>query len=180
MHRKKVALKDVAGQLVEALPNGILLTTKTDGKVNTMTIGWGTLGINWGEPCFCAYVREGRFTAEQLAKNPQFTISAPVGDYDKKIIGVAGSTSGRNTDKIAQTGVTLVPGEKIGVPAIAELPLTLECEVVYKQHQKVAYYSKELLTKWYPQDVPSSATGKNKDPHIMVFGKIVDAYILED
>lgn len=179
MNRKQVKLSDVAGQIVEALPKGILLTTKADGKVDTMTIGWGTLGINWGDPTFCAYIREHRFTAEQLAKNPQFTISVPVGDYDKKIIGIAGSTSGRDTDKVAATGVTLVDGEKVDVPAIAELPLTLECEVVYKQLQKIAYFSEEQVTRWYPQDVPSIATGSNKDPHYMVFGKIVDAYLLE-
>ena len=59
---------DYAGHICKAMKRGILLTTSDAGKVNTMTIGWGTLGIEWGKPIFVAYVRESRYTREFLDK----------------------------------------------------------------------------------------------------------------
>lgn len=63
---------------------GVLLTTKTDEKVNSMVISWGTLGIEWAKPIFTVFVRENRFTKHQLDKNPEFTINIPIGEFDKK------------------------------------------------------------------------------------------------
>ena len=36
---------DYAGHICKAMGKGILLTTKRADQVNTMTIGWGTMGI---------------------------------------------------------------------------------------------------------------------------------------
>ncbi|MCB6314249.1 flavin reductase family protein, partial [Gordonibacter pamelaeae] len=71
-----------------------------------MTIGWGTLGIDWSSPVFVAYVREHRFTRELLDKNPEFTVNVPFGEYSKKILGICGSKCGRNLDKISEAGLT--------------------------------------------------------------------------
>lgn len=179
MTKKKVDFSDYANMITKALPNGILLNTKAE-KVNSMVIGWGTIGVNWGKPVFAAYVREGRFTRKQLAQNPEFTLSIPVGDFDKKILGICGGRSGRDTDKIAEAGLTLVDGEKVSVPAVKELPLTLECKVMYVQTQDLSALSADIIESLYPQDVDSTATGCNKDAHVTFFGEIVDAYIIED
>ena len=64
---------DYAGTIAKALkPDGVLLTAKADGQVNTMTIGWGTIGIQWGKPIFIAFVRGCRHTKGMLDKNPEF------------------------------------------------------------------------------------------------------------
>ena len=55
---KKINVADHAGDILNALPKGILLTTKAGDKVNSMVIGWGTLGINWSKPVFAAYIAE--------------------------------------------------------------------------------------------------------------------------
>ena len=115
---KKIDIKDYAGDILNALPKGLLLTTKADGKVNSMVIGWGTFGINWSKPVFAVYVREGRFTREQLDRNPEFTINVPVGEYDKNIIAVCGGKSGRDIDKVAEAGLTLVEPQEVSVPAL--------------------------------------------------------------
>ena len=177
---KKINVSDYAGTIISALPKGILLTTKADGKVNSMVIGWGTIGRNWSNPVFAVYVREGRFTRELLDKNPEFTINVPLDeDFDKKIIAVCGSESGRNTDKIDKAGLTLVEPEVVSVPAIREFPLTLECKVVYRQPQELSLYPEAYIDTLYPQDVDSSAPGCNRDPHVTYFGEIVAAYIAE-
>ena len=68
--KREIDVWEYAGTILEALGKGILMTTKADGVTDTMTIGWGTLGIEWGKPIFIAYVRESRYTKELLEKNP--------------------------------------------------------------------------------------------------------------
>ncbi len=177
--KETVNLYDYVEKIITGIPHGVLLNTMVDGKVNTMTIGWGSLGFEWGKSIFTAYIREGRYTKELLEKNPEFTISVPMDpDEARKIIKIAGTTSGRDTDKIKEAGITLKTPRTTSVPGIQELPLTLECKVLYTQMQDYKL-GDESLAKFYPQDVPSSATGANKDNHLMVIGEIVDTYILK-
>lgn len=175
--KKEINVFDYAKEITESIGKGVLLTSKADGKVNTMTIGWGTLGIEWAVPVFTVYVREGRYTRELIDKSMEFTVSIPLGDYDSKITGYCGSHTGRNEDKIAKAGLTAVEPEIVGAPGFKELPLTLECKVVYKELQNKNAIDKTLNDKFYPQDVDSSASGANKDYHIAYYGKIVKAYI---
>ena len=77
MKKRKISAADYAGEIIKALPRGILLTTKAGDKVNSMVIGWGTIGVNRGKPVFITYVRESRFTHELLEQNPEFTINVP-------------------------------------------------------------------------------------------------------
>ena len=178
MIKRAINVNDYANEIIKALPKGILLTTKAE-KVNSMVIGWGTLGVNWSRPVFAVYVREGRFTRKQLDQNPEFTINVPVGEFDKKIISICGRQSGRDIDKIQEAGLTLVEPESISVPAVREFPLTLECRVMYVQKQDLSALSDEINRTLYPKDIDSTATGANRDAHITYFGEIVNAYIIE-
>lgn len=177
--KKEIQVFDYASEIMKAVKTGVLLTTKSDDKVNSMTISWGTLGIEWGKPIFTVFVRENRFTKEQLEKNPEFTINIPMGEFNKKILGFCGTKSGHNIDKISELNLTLESPDKISVPAIKELPLTLECKVVYKQEQDRNEICEETKKVFYPQDVDSSYHGSNKDFHTAYYGEIVSAYIVE-
>ena len=170
MGKRKIELSECAGAIVKAFKPGILITTKNGDKVNSMTIGWGTLGVVWEKQVFVAYVRDSRYTRHMLDNNSEFTINVPVGDYDKKILGVCGSKSGRDIDKIEVAGLTLVEPEVIGVPGIKELPLTLECRVLYRQQQDDDKLSDELRKRFYTIE-----TGD----HIAYYGEIVAAYVIE-
>lgn len=177
--KKEIEVFDYANLIMKTLKNGVLLTTKADDKVNSMTISWGTLGIEWGKPIFTVFVRENRFTKHQLEKNPEFTINIPVGDFNKKILGICGTKSGHLVDKIKELNLTLESPKRISVPAIKELPLTLECKVIYKQKQDKNQILEEDRTRYYPQDVEGSFHGANRDYHIAYYGEIVSAYIVE-
>lgn len=170
---------EYAGTVAKALDPGVLLTTCAGGKANTMTIGWGTLGVEWGRPVFIAFVRRHRFTHELLEESGEFTVNVPVGPFDKKILGLCGTVSGRNADKFALAGLTAVPGRVVGVPAIAQLPLTLECRVIYRQDQDPAAMPPAIREKYHPQDVEPDFHGRNRDFHTAYYGEIVSAYILE-
>lgn len=172
--KKMIEAFDYAGTVCKAMSRGILLTTKADGKVNTMTIGWGHIGIEWGKPIFVAYVRESRHTKQMLEANGEFTVNVPMGSIDGKILGYCGTKSGRDTDKIADLGLTLEAPEVISVPGIQELPLTLECKVIYKQKQDLSAIPENILTRYYPAD----ETGY-QDYHYAYYGEIVSAYIIE-
>lgn len=168
-----------AEEIFAALHSGVLITTKAEGRVNSMTISWGTLGVEWESTIFTTFVRQGRFTHAQLLKNPEFTVNIPHGSSANKILGFCGTRSGWSVDKAAELGLTLVEPSVVSVPAIEELPLTLECTVVYHQDQDAATLTPENLARFYPQDVDGSFHGSNKDLHTAFYGRIVAAYLLE-
>ena len=173
--KREFQVWDYAGVILQALDKGILLTTKVDGQVNSMTIGWGKLGIEWGRPIFVVYVRESRYTKEMLEKNPEFTINVPLNGCDKRILSVCGTKSGRDLDKIRELGLTLEEPKTISVPAIRELPLTLECKVVYRQDQDPAAIDQKATDRYYPKNVQFP----HGDYHTAYFGEITAAYIVE-
>ena len=167
--KKFVNAFDYAGEICKAMPQGILMTTKAGDKVNTMTIGWGTIGIQWGKPVFIAFVRDSRYTMEMLNEHGEFTVNIPMGPVDKKILGYCGTKSFRDTDKIADMGLTLEEPEVISVPGIKELPLTLECKVIYRQRQENDKIPADLYNRYYPSE----------DYHTAFYGEIVSAYVIE-
>lgn len=177
--KKKIDLFEYTGEILKGVRSGVLVTSKAGDKVNSMTISWGMMGIEWGKPVFITVIREGRFTRELLEKNGEFTVNIPLDDSQKKILGFCGSKSGRDMDKIQELGLTLEEPEEISVPGIKELPLTLECRVIYKQKQDIAAMDKETVEKFYPQNVDSSFTGSNHDVHIAYYGEIVNAYVIQ-
>ena len=114
-----------------------------------------------------------------MSKNGEFTVNIPLDDSAKKILGYCGAKSGRDVDKAKEIGLTYEEPETISVPGVKELPLTLECKVVYKQTQDTEAMTEENREKFYPQNVESSFSGANRDTHIAYYGEIVDAYVIE-
>lgn len=177
--KRGINVFEYASEITTAIKRGVLLTTKIDNKINSMTISWGTIGIEWGLPIFTVFVREGRFTRSQLDEVMEFTINIPVGDFDQKILGYCGTKSGKNVDKVKELDLTLVDSDKVEAPGIKEFPLTLECKVIYRQLQDRDAIPEEIKKINYPEDVDSSFYGANKDYHIAYYGNIVKAYIIE-
>ena len=175
--KKEIDVFDYAGEILKALPKGILLTSEAEDCSNAMTIGWGTLGIEWGVSVFVAYVRESRFTHELIERTGEFNICVPYGEkYSatvKKAVGICGSRSGRDVDKISESKLTVVEPEIVRPPAIKEFPITLECRVVFSKTQPVEKISGKF-EKFYPQNVDS-----HSDPHTAYYGEILKSYIIE-
>ena len=73
--KRKINVFDYAKEIMFAVEKGVLLTTKSKEKVNTMSIAWGTLGIEWNRPIFTAFVRESRFTKKLLDESGEFTVN---------------------------------------------------------------------------------------------------------
>ena len=172
--KQKIDPFDYAKEILHAVKKGVLVTTKAAGKVNTMSISWGTMGIQWGLPIFTVFVRKSRYTMELLERNPEFTVNIPYGEFDKKILSVCGTRSGRDMDKVKELGLTLEEPLTGSVPAIRQLPLTLECKVIYKQDQDPAAIDPECDERYYAKGTPNEG-----DYHTAYYGQITAAYIVE-
>lgn len=183
MTKKEINIFDYAGEIFKALPRGILLTTEAEDCINAMTIGWGTIGIEWGVPIFTAYIRKSRFSYELIERTGEFTICAPYGDNKdsaqvNKIIGICGSKSGRDLDKLAKVGATVIDADIVRPPAIKELPLTVECRVVYQTEEIVKNISSNFK-KFYPE-IKTDDGEITFDSHVAYYGEILKSYIIED
>ncbi|WP_251859938.1 flavin reductase [Clostridium sp. Marseille-Q2269] len=156
----------------EAIENlykkGAFLTTSVDGKVNTMTIGWGNIGFEWRKPIFIALVRDSRYTKEFIDKSNEFTVTIPFDDTMKKSIGFCGSKSGRDYDKIKECNLKLRDGEKLSTPVIESNGMHYECKVIYKQPLDLKAMDKELVDTFY----------SNGDNHTLYYGEILNCYKL--
>lgn len=170
---------DYAGDICKALSKGVLLTSKQGEEVNTMTIGWGHIGIEWNIPIFVAYVRESRYTKHLLEENGEFTINVPIGEIDRSILSICGTKSGRYMNKIKELDLHLEEPMSITVPGIKELPLTLECKVIYKQQQDLTAIPENILNRFYPIEDDLLHPGSDRDYHIAYYGQILSAYIIE-
>lgn len=150
---------------LEILPRGAFLTTGKDGKYNTMTIGWGNIGVAWGKPIFTVLVRTSRYTYDLIEGSGEFTVSLPLIDM-KEALNLCGSKSGRDIDKFQAAGLKPQPGRTISTPVITGGGLHYECKVVYKQAMQPELLSDAMKTQWYSQG----------DYHTLYFGEITAAY----
>lgn len=166
---------DYANEILKAVKTGVLLTTKAGGQTNTMSISWGTLGIQWNTPIFTVFVRGCRHTGPMLDESMEFTVNIPLEPVDKNIIRVCGTLSGRDTDKFALLGLTPEEPEVISTPGIRQLPLTLECKVLYKQQQTPDCFAAQEPKSHYPEN----SEDIHADYHTAYYGQIVAAYIIE-
>lgn len=175
---KDIQVFDYSNNIMKELQKGILITTKNKDKVNSMTVSWGHLGIEWGKSIFVCYIRTGRYT-HQMLDSGEFTVNIPLDrDGIGNITNYCGSNSGRDEDKIKKLGLHLIPGIEVSAPAIQELPLTLECKIIYRQIQNSSKLPLTIQEHFYPSDKDSSF-GINRDQHEMFFGEIVKSYIAD-
>ena len=107
----------------------MLVTAGTKEKFNTMTASWGGIGWLWNKPVAFVFIRPERYTYEFVEENDHLTLSF-LGEENKKIHAVCGSKSGRNIDKVKETGLKPVFTEK-GNVLFEQARLSLECKKLY-------------------------------------------------
>lgn len=154
-------------KILTILSKGSFLNTAADGKDNTMTIGWGSLGFMWGKQVMTVMVRHSRYTHELIEKNPVFTVSIPVNEGFTKALGICGTKSGRDMDKFSTCDLEKLPGQTVAAPVIKGCGLHIECQIVDKNTMQPAVFNKELAEKWYASN----------DWHDYYTGVITAAYI---
>ena len=145
---------------------GVLLTTKADEKINTMTIGWGSISQYWGKDVMIVPVRHSRYTHELLEASDNFTVSVPKFNEMAKEIGYCGTNSGRDVDKFEKCGFRTVPSKSVDAPIIGQAHLHYECKIIARVELNAENIDKELTSNWYATN----------DFHTLYFGEIIECY----
>ncbi|MDC7225931.1 MAG: flavin reductase [Spirochaetales bacterium] len=175
----KIDIYKHMNHIMSQLKTGILITCRLNDRVNSLTVAWGQVGFEWNKLIFTAFIRTGRYTHDMIVNKKEFTVNIPMEDKAGKILGFCGTKSGRDYDKAKELGLTFIESENVDVPGIKELPLTLECKVLYSQLQDKNNIPDDLKTEFYPQDAGSDYHSANRDFHTMFIAEIVGAYIAE-
>lgn len=126
-----------------------LVTAGDENGFNTMTASWGFMGVIWGKNVFETVVRHNRYTYEFMEKNDLFTISF-FDEADRDALKFCGSHSGRDCDKVKETGLT--PFYTDGTTAFEEAKLVFVCRKLYGGDIDLEKLKGDERTKWYGSD----------------------------
>ena len=83
----------------------LLLVTEGE-RPNAMTASWGGFGMLWNRPVVLLWVRPERYSYGLLTQNERFSVCVLPERY-REAYRICGSMSGRETDKIARSGLTV-------------------------------------------------------------------------
>lgn len=144
----------------------MLITAEKDGFVNPMTASWGGLGIMWNEPVATCYIRPQRYTRE-LVDDAEYFALCFFGEGHREELALCGRVSGRDADKVAQTGLTVLSDK--AAPYFAEASMVLICRKLYRQEMKPECCIDPSIASHYPTN----------DYHVMYLGKVEEALVRE-
>ena len=143
----------------------MLITAGNKEKFNTMTASWGGVGVYWGMNVVTTYIRPQRYTKEFIDANDIFTIAFFDEKY-KEALNICGSISGRDTDKVKESGLT--PYFVDGTASFEEASMIIVCRKVYHDTMPPENFeSQDNDIKWYP----------NKDYHTMYISEITKVFV---
>lgn len=144
----------------------MLICAGDQQQANAMTASWGGMGVLWNEDVAFVFIRPQRYTKEFVDAKGCFSLS--FFDGRKQEMSLLGTVSGRDRDKIAESGLHLTMVDN--VPAFAEAKLVLVAETLYTSDiQPEGFLKPEYVAKCYPQ----------ADFHTMYAAKIHKAYVAQ-
>ncbi len=147
--------------------NWYLVTAENDGKVNTLTAGWGALGNVWEKKIAIVYIRPQRHTKKFMDASGRFTMT--FFDGRQQEMGFLGTNSGADVpDKIEKSGLHLTHVD--GQPTFEEGKILLNCKTLYVQEQKPEKFVDPAFAE---------AVFPDKDYSVMYVAEIEAAYLLE-
>jgi flavin reductase (DIM6/NTAB) family NADH-FMN oxidoreductase RutF len=139
----------------------MLISAGTRKSFNTMTASWGAFGELWNRKICICFIRPVRHTYTFMEKVDYYTLSFFDEEY-RDVLKYCGTKSGRDVDKIAETGITPVESES-GAVYFAEAKLILECKKIYIHDLDPESFLDPKINNEYPQ----------KDYHRMYVGEVV-------
>ncbi len=166
MPRIEIPFNELKLDVITFWNNGLLLTAGANepGRFNSMTIGWGGIGVYWKRPMIQVAVRPTRHTYQFIEEYDSFTVCAFSAQY-KEALTIMGTKSGRDTDKVRESKLNPCPSTQIAAPGYHEAELILECRKVYFDDLNPTQAG-EIVEGFYPK----------KDYHRFYFGEILAIY----
>lgn len=139
-------------------------------RFNAMTVAWGALGTAWGNgrPLAIIFVSPSRFTHEFLEREMSFSVNVLPREF-RKVLGYMGSHSGRNEDKIEESGLEYAFTE-IGTPVFTQSRLILDCTKIYAHTLERDRFG-DVLKNVYAMPVFNGVK-----PHTVFYGEITSCW----
>ena len=106
----------------------MLISAAYNGKVNSMTASWGSMGVLWGDDVCTVFIRPQRYTYEFVENSDTLSLSFFSEKY-RNALALCGRVSGRDCDKLAEAGLTSAFVDK--TPVICEADMVLICRKLY-------------------------------------------------
>ena len=147
---KKTELKTLANENAFDLigKEWMLVTAGNKEKFNTMTASWGGIGWLWNRPVAVVFIRPERYTHDFIECESRLTLSFYKEEF-RGILHFCGTKSGRDVDKVKETGLKPVALES-GAMTFEQARLTLDCRKLFKSPMAAAnFIDKSILEKWY-------------------------------
>lgn len=149
---KEIKADKISGNIFDLIGRQwMLVTGGTPEKFNTMTASWGGAGILWGKPVAFSFIRPQRYTFKFLEDNDYYTLSF----YDEKYrnaLNFCGAHSGRDFDKVKETGLT--PKTSGNAVYFDEAKLVLVCRKLYTQNLDVkSFIDKDIAGTYHKDDL---------------------------
>jgi len=132
------------------------------GRINAMTVGWGSFGTMWSRPFVQVVVRPTRYSHEFMEEFDTFTLLGFPAEYRSDLQRL-GTVSGRNHDKIAETHLTPCASQIVAAPSFEEAELAVECRKIYSDQMRSDKILDESIHRLYPES----------DYHTIYFGEIL-------
>ena len=134
---KPIAIKDLSENFFEVIgKEWMLVTAGNKDHFNTMTASWGGIGFLWNKSVVYVFIRPERYTREFV-------------DAKRAIHKICGSKSGREVDKVKETGLKPVITEK-GNILFEQGRLSLECRKLYTDVMKEdCFIDPSVCKQWY-------------------------------
>ena len=149
--QKEINIRELKDNFVKMISNDwALLSAGKSDDFNTMTVSWGGIGELWNKDVCFVFVRPQRYTYEFMEKNDYFSLSFFGGEY-KKELGICGSKSGRDVDKIAETGFSPIDlGEVVGFEQ-AKVNIILK-KLAYQDMKPDGFIDESIMSNYASND----------------------------
>lgn len=162
---RKINPTELPGNVIDEVCNKwMLLAAGTPEDFNFMTINWGMMGELWFKPAVTIYVRHSRHTYGYVENNDTFTLTVLKPGHEDAL-KLAGSKSGRDIDKLKESGLTAAVVD--GCPTFEEAAYTIVCKKMYAGDLTADNAIGETFGKVYEEP----------DYHKMYIAEIVSAYV---
>jgi len=114
-------------RLIMPRPAILVISSDLSGKVNGMTAAW-TTPLSHNPPLVGVSISPKRYTYQLIKESHDFTLNVLSVNYVRQV-NFLGTVSGRNRDKIRESGLTLSGSRIVRAPHVLEALAVLECIV---------------------------------------------------
>lgn len=172
MNRRFIDLEQWKIKPLDLWDNQWLLLCAGDyasSSYNCMTVSWGSFGIMWNKPFALVVVRPQRYTYQFMEKYPDFSLCA-FSPKLQPVLNLLGKKSGRDSNKIEESGLTPIQANQIQSPVYSEATLAVECKKIYWDDLKPDHFMASYIQTHYPL----------KDYSRIYYGEIVQVSAIDE